>query len=299
MPLTQAALRSTCPAFRRITRLQWLPLLLVLGGCAQWQGLLHPQPKVAPAPPAPPPAPVAAPAPPPVELHPLAWIVNKQLQHGHYEEGERYLQRYLEAHPDDRAALALLRQLTEDPRQRLGPPAQVHVVQAGESFSTLAKRYLGDGGQFLILARYNGSDDPSRLWVGQKVKLPKARSGAEPVAAAAPAKAPVDTAATRSQALQRESLSLLRAGQETQALAKLDSALKEDPGLASDSGGKGSLRQQVVSTCHERAIVLYRDQKLAPAIALWDRVLEIEPGYEPAIAYRARALELQRRLKQL
>ncbi|MEW5836673.1 MAG: LysM domain-containing protein [Pseudomonadota bacterium] len=280
-------------------RLPWLPLLLALGGCAQWQALLHPQPKVAPAPAPPPPAPVAAPAPPPVELHSLAWIVNQQLQHGHYEDGARYLRRYLEAHPDDHAAEALLRQLTDDPRQRLGPPAQVHVVQAGESFSTLAKRYLGDGGQFLILARYNGSDDPSRLWVGQKVKLPKARAGAESRSMATVPKAPADPATARSQALQRESLSLLRAGQETLALAKLDSALKEDPGLASDSGDAGSLRQQVVSTCHERAIVLYRDQKLAPAIALWDRVLEIEPGYEPAIAYRARALELQRRLKQL
>lgn len=280
-------------------RLVWLPMLLALGGCAQLQGLLHPPPKVAPAPPAPPPAPVAAPAPPPVELHPLAWIVNRQLQRGHYEEGERYLRRYLEAHPDDRAAEDLLHQLTDDPRERLGPPAQVHEVQAGESFSTLARRYLGDGRQFLILARYNGSDDPSRLWVGQKVKLPKSRRGAVRPAAPAVAEASSGSAAVRSQALQRESLSLLRAGRETQALAKLDDALKEDPGLASDRGAADALRQQLVSTCHERAIVLYRDQKLTPAIALWDRVLAIEPGYEPAIAYRARALELQRRLKQL
>ncbi|WP_241762694.1 LysM peptidoglycan-binding domain-containing protein [Dyella ginsengisoli] len=298
MSLSHADSSSThAPGMAR--RLVWLPMLLALGGCAQLQGLLHPPPKVAPAPPAPPPAPVAAPAPPPVELHPLAWIVNRQLQRGHYEEGERYLCRYLEAHPGDRAAEDLLHQLTDDPRERLGPPAQVHEVQAGESFSTLARRYLGDGRQFLILARYNGSDDPSRLWVGQKVKLPKSRRGAVRPAAPAVAEASSGSAAVRSQALQRESLSLLRAGRETQALAKLDDALKEDPGLASDRGAADALRQQLVSTCHERAIVLYRDQKLTPAIALWDRVLAIEPGYEPAIAYRARALELQRRLKQL
>ena len=282
----------------RGARLPWWPLLLTLGGCAQIQGLMHPPPKAAPVPAAVPAPAAPAPAPPAVELHPLAWIVNEQLQHGHYADGERYLRRYLQAHPGDRAAEALLRQLTDDPRQRLGPPVQVHVVQAGESFSTLARRYLGDASQFLILARYNGSDDPSRLWAGQKVKLPKTHAGGTAHAAVEQAATPADPAA-RSQALQRESLALLRAGQEAQALATLDRALQADPGLASDRGGAEALQRKLVSACHERAIVLYRDQQLAPAIALWDRVLAIRPDYEPAIAYRARALELQRRLKQL
>lgn len=289
---------SASSARLRGASLRLWPLLLALGGCAQIQGLIHPPPKAAPVPAAAPAAAAPPPAAPAVELHPLAWIVNEQLQHGHYADGERYLRRYLQAHPGDRAAEALLRQLTDDPRQRLGPPAQVHVVQAGESFSTLARRYLGDASQFLILARYNGSDDPSRLWAGQKVKLPKAHAGGAAQAAAQQAAAPADPAA-RSQALQRESLALLRAGQETQALATLDRALRADPGLASDRGGAEALQRELVSACHERAIVLYRDQQLAPAIALWDRVLAIRPDYEPAIAYRARALELQRRLKQL
>ncbi|MBU6249207.1 MAG: LysM peptidoglycan-binding domain-containing protein [Xanthomonadaceae bacterium] len=297
MPPIPAVTPASSARLRR-ARLPWWALLLALGGCAQIQGLMHPSPKPVAAPAAPPPAAAPTPAPPAVELHPLAWIVNEQLQRGHYADGERYLRRYLQAHPGDRAAEALLRQLTDDPRQRLGPPAQVHVVQAGESFSTLARRYLGDASQFLILARYNGSDDPSRLWAGQKVKLPRAHAGATVHAAAQPAVTPADPAG-RSQALQRESLALLRAGRESQAVAVLDRALRVDPGLASDRDGAEALRQALVSACHERAIVLYRDQQLAPAIALWDRVLTIRPDYEPAIAYRARALELQRRLKQL
>jgi hypothetical protein len=44
--------------------------------------------------------------------------------------------------------------------------------------------------------------------------------------------------------------------------------------------------------------VLYRDQHLDEAIALWDRVLAIEPDFEPAVVYRARAVELKQRLKQ-
>ena len=56
--------------------------------------------------------------------------------------------------------------------------------------------------------------------------------------------------------------------------------------------------KDLVATFHQRAIVLYRDQQLDPAIALWDRVLAIDPGYEPATVYRTRALELKQRLKQ-
>lgn len=280
-----------------------LLLLLSLAGCAQWQGMWHHKPAVTVTP-APAPAPVAAPAPAQVPLHPLAWIVNEQLQHGHYEAGEQDLRALLAAHPEDRAARAMLGQLTDDPRRRLGPPGAVHVVQPGESYSTLAQRYLGDANLFLILARYNHSTDPSRLWAGQKLHLPvssRHSGAAEGVAAASSTgRAPkVDPRAARSQRLQRESLSLLASGRDADALARLDRALADDPGLASDEGAAAPLRQQLVASCHERAIVLYRDQKLAPAIALWDRVLTIEPGYEPAIAYRARALELQRRLKQL
>jgi tetratricopeptide (TPR) repeat protein len=55
----------------------------------------------------------------------------------------------------------------------------------------------------------------------------------------------------------------------------------------------------VLNNYHQRAIVLYRDQKLDQAIALWDHVLAIDPGYEAATVYRTRALELKHRLKQL
>ncbi|HTM29615.1 MAG TPA: LysM domain-containing protein, partial [Rhodanobacter sp.] len=59
-----------------------------------------------------------------------------------------------------------------------------------------------------------------------------------------------------------------------------------------------ALRSQLLDSYHERAIVLYRDQQLDQAIVLWNRVLAIAPGYEPAVVYRARALELKQRLRQ-
>jgi tetratricopeptide (TPR) repeat protein len=290
------------------TGLSLMAVLLMLGGCAQFDRLRHrgDHATSAPAAPAPAPAPVA-PAEPVAPVRPLGSIINDDLQHGRYAEGEAALRAYLVEHPKDRLAQSMLRQLTADPQRTLGPAGSSHVVQAGESYSTLAQRYLGDAHLFLILARYNGSTQPALLREGQKLRLPASRraAGDESTAsagAAAPtsaARALIESPAARSQRLQRESLDLLDAGRDTEALARLDAALAEDPGLASDRGSAATLRQRVVARCHQRAIVLYRDQKLEPAIALWDRVLAVDPSYEPALAYRARAQELQRRLKQL
>ena len=233
----------------------------------------------------------------------LATIINGDLQHGRYAAGEQALHRYLAEHPDDRAAQATLRQLTVDPRQALGRVSRTHIVQAGESWSTLAARHLGDARQFLVLARYNGSTDPSLLRVGDTVQLPQTATPAADVttsgeASSAPAPASESTSA-KARRLQSESLSLLAQGQRPQALARLDAALTLDPRLKPAPGkAAAALRKEVLAGYHQRAIVLYRDQQLDPAIALWDRVLAIDPGYEPATVYRTRALELKQRLKQ-
>ena len=245
----------------------------------------------------------------------LGEIINGDLQQGHYAEGERALRQYLAAHPGDRAAQAMLHQLTVDPARELGARSRSYTVQPGDSYSTLAARYLGDAQRFLILARYNGSTDPSVLRTGQTLRLPLA--AAPPgVAASAPAAAakvdavipaisaapgagvPGESATAKASRLQRESVSLLAQGHKDQALAQLDEALSLDPHLKPSNPQAAAMRQQLLAAYHQRAIVLYRDQKLDPAIALWDHVLAIEPSYEPAVIYRARALELKQRLKQ-
>ena len=246
----------------------------------------------------------------------LAAIVNDDLQVGHYAEGEQALREYLRQHPGDRAAQEMLRQLTVDPEQQLGRPSRPYEVQPGDSYSTLAARYLGDASQFLVLARYNGSTNPSLLRVGQMLRLPASaaavalpqegmppRAAADAPAGTAQAIIPATAAADASPAaqvrrLQQESAALLAQGQKAQALARMDQALTIDPRLKPAGAGPASLRKQLIASYHQRAIVLYHDQHLDPAIALWDRVLAIDPNYEPAVAYRARALELKQRLKQ-
>jgi len=252
---------------------------------------------------------------------PLSTITSTYLLHGRYAEGEQRLRQYLAKYPSDRAAQGLLRQLTADPKTVLGAQSRSYGVQAGDSYSTLAARHLGDSNLFLILARYNGSTNPSSLRVGDAVRLPLAgarvalssdgsakASGASrgTVASVAPAVAPLiapssapagESPSAKAQRLQAESNALLSQGQKDQALARLDEALTLDPHLT--PAGNQALRGQLLASYHERAVVLYRDQKLDRAIALWDRVLAIDPGYERAVIYRARAVELQQRLKQI
>ena len=125
----------------------------------------------------------------------LAAIVKHQLQRGHYAEGEKALRAYLAQHSGDRLAQDLLQQLTGDPMEMLGRDSRPYVVQAGDSYSSLAERYLGDAGRFLVLARYNGSSNPSILQLGGTLRLPTSAPAAmraeraatgEPAAPAAP-----------------------------------------------------------------------------------------------------------------
>lgn len=243
-------------------------------------------------------------------------IIN-ELQLGHYSDGEQDLRQYLLLHPGDRPAQAMLRQLTVDPKQALGSRSRTYAVQAGDSYSTLAARYLGDPGSFLILARYNGSTNPSMLRVGETVHLPLSRSGTPSAAgvaqsgsnaagsgsdtlAVSESTAPdMELPSAKAQRLQRESLSLLDQGRNDQALARLGEALSIEPRLKPVGPQAAALREQLLASYHEHAIVLYRDQQLDQAITLWDRILAINPNYEPAVIYRARALDLKHRLKQI
>jgi tetratricopeptide (TPR) repeat protein len=280
--------------------------LFGIGGCAR----LDRRSSVVVTPPTSSVAPTEAP-----EERSLGSIVNNELQRGHYADGENALRRYMKQHPGDRAAQAMLRQLTADPRQMLGDRSRPHVVQAGDSYSTLAARYLGDPNLFLILARYNDSTNPSMLRAGETLRMPLSAKEGSPVAPAAVGNdgdssagtvattpsvtAPADESSmAKARRLQSESATLLDQGHKDQALARLDEALAIDPRLKPANAGTATLRTDLLGSYHERAIVLYRDQKLEQAIALWNRVLAIDPGYEPAIVYRARAVELQQRLKQ-
>lgn len=70
-----------------------------------------------------------------------------------------------------------------------------------------------------------------------------------------------------------------------------------EAGPAADHGDEA--RAALVADYHRQALVHFRNQRLDEALALWDRALALDPGFEPALGYRARALELKRRLEHL
>lgn len=280
---------------------------------------------------------------PPADRRSLDAIL-EDLQRGGYAHGRRDLARYLERHPDDMVARAVMRQLTADPEEMLGDESHEYTVRPGDSYSALAGRHLGDAGLFLILARYNESENPSALRVGETLRLPgQARpndagraSGADegeparqqldraPIpsqrTAAAlalpdaplpsfqsadddreanePTSSPNDSE-TRAERLQGEALDLLADDRPEAALERFEAALAEDEDIEPAASRAPALRERLVDEYHQQAILRYRNQDLNEAIALWDRVLAIDPGFEPARTYRARARELQRRVDQL
>lgn len=270
------------------------------------------------------PAPAASTAPPPVVDNapapeslpdlPLATIVKKDLQTGHYDDGEKALRHYLQTHPNDRRAQSLLHQLTVDPVQMLGSPARTHTVNVGESYSTVAAHYLGDANLFLVLARYNNATNPSLLRSGATLKLPASQKRISGVADVATSSTPAtvgtdvtahpsdpsrtESSAQKARKLESQSVALYQQGNKDRALDLLDQALTLDPKLPPSGSVSAGMRKELVANYHQRAIVLYRDQHLDQAIALWNRVLAMDPSYEPAAVYRARALELKQRLQQ-
>ena len=84
-------------------------------------------------------------------------------------------------------AQGLLEQLDADPKGALGDKNFDYTLRSGDTMSIVAERYLGDPLKFYILARYNGIDNPSRVHVGQSIKVPGAARTPTSTTAAAPA----------------------------------------------------------------------------------------------------------------
>lgn len=163
------------------------------------------------------------------------------LSAGKESDARAELQAALVASPRDATAQAFLRQIETDPVVLLGEASQPYVVQAGDTMSGLAGRFLNDSLMFYALSRYNGLSSPNALAVGRTLKIPlTAKAPAtsatlttlpEP-AAAAKAIDPAKANAIRLQALQ-----LLNTGEVLRAVALLREAVSldgTDPAIRKD-----------------------------------------------------------------
>ncbi|MEJ2402662.1 MAG: LysM peptidoglycan-binding domain-containing protein [Candidatus Thiodiazotropha sp.] len=115
-----------------------------------------------------------APPPPPDNLSPTKRVrkAMQLLQNGEYEQARDQLNWALQEKPNLQIASQLLEQLDADPIDYLGLKNFFYDVQPGDSLSLIAKKFLDDPMKFVILARYNKLDNPSRLAPGQRIRVP-------------------------------------------------------------------------------------------------------------------------------
>ncbi|MCU7890718.1 MAG: LysM peptidoglycan-binding domain-containing protein [Candidatus Thiodiazotropha sp. (ex Ustalcina ferruginea)] len=96
----------------------------------------------------------------------------QQLEHGDYENAHNQLTWALQEKPTLQIATNLLQQMEADPIEYLGLKSFFYDVESGDSLSIISKKFLNDPLKFVILARYNKLDNPSKLAPGQRIRVP-------------------------------------------------------------------------------------------------------------------------------
>ncbi|MES9825587.1 MAG: LysM peptidoglycan-binding domain-containing protein [Candidatus Thiodiazotropha endolucinida] len=96
----------------------------------------------------------------------------QQLEQGDYENARLQLTWALQEKPTLQIATNLLEQMDADPIDYLGMKSFFYDVEPGDSLSIIAKKFLNDPLKFVILARYNKLENPSKLAPGQRIRVP-------------------------------------------------------------------------------------------------------------------------------
>jgi hypothetical protein len=96
----------------------------------------------------------------------------EKLENGEEGQALAELNAYLVSVPNSNSARNLIAQISTDSSQYF--PAENFIVnlKSGASLSTLAKKYLGSALKFYALAKYNNIANPSRVNIGQEIKIP-------------------------------------------------------------------------------------------------------------------------------
>ena len=234
------------------------------------------------------------------------------LEGGNAGQARAELIAYLEEKPRSAVARDLLRQIEAGPLEYYPSEYREIALASGESLSTLAQRYLGDVYQFHALAKYNNIAEPRRLRAGQTLRIPLTDTAiaafavdddpeatAREVAARAEAAAEQAAAAKESTAADSSPADAVAEAGEAEVTAGAaveDAEVLPQPALAPTVAQAPTANP---ADLHREALNAFRAQNLEKAINLWDQVLTLDPEHENAGLYRAQAVELQNRLRQL
>jgi hypothetical protein len=260
-----------------------LVLALALGGCAR-----EPAIQAAPAPPAEAPPLPPPPPPPPVPYSPeqartLTREALEPLQAGDEATARTMLEQAQKHDPAYELPKRLLQQITGDPQRDYGAASFPYRVERGDTLATIAQRFLNDKYLFYALAKYNDIKVPRSLQVGQTLRI----WGKAP--RMAPAKVPPPDLAETGKAEHKRDAPPVAV---EPAKAKSDLAKNDD---ATRLAAADARREQAV-TLHREATAELSRQNLCRAIALWDRVVELDPEQKLAHVKRAQALDLREKL---
>jgi hypothetical protein len=171
------------------------------------------------------------------------------LEKGEWKKARKLLVKQMAKAPGNLEAAKLLRQIDGDPKVLLGTSNFAYKARSGDSYRSLARRYLGDEMMFYGLARYNGVSKPDELQPGAMLRIPGTIAVAEPKPAIAKPerpgrtvqKPPVGSASAKSaapraqsstalaSALRRQGLSALQRGRPAVAVGYLERAAAADP----------------------------------------------------------------------
>ena len=118
------------------------------------------------------------------EITPVQRVQNaiELLKVGDVGQAQLELEAVLKEEPDNKIALNLQHQIESEPKHYFTTKTKIrnYVVQPGDSFSTLAMRFLESPLEFHILAKLNNYADPTQLKVGQIIKIPTEAPEIEP-----------------------------------------------------------------------------------------------------------------------
>lgn len=145
----------------------------------------------------------------------------------------------------------MLESIEGDPQAMLGAKSFTYTTKPGDTFPSLAQRFLGNRDKFYALARYNGIDNPSELIAGRTLRIPgdepraappPPKPRATPPTAAKPAAKPTTKPAAkaakpaanpaRANQLRAQGLAALNRGQVDRAVVLLHQATAANPGNA-------------------------------------------------------------------
>jgi tetratricopeptide (TPR) repeat protein len=254
------------------------------------------------------PATAATPEVPAAEARPmaarLALQAVDQLQVGDEAGARATLDQALKLDPANDLAKNLLAQINADAQRELGATFWRYTVQPGESLSRLAQQYMGDRFRFWILAKYNDITNPSRVSVGQVVKIPGRQPATPPPVVATPEPPPVkapEPEAPKVDAVadaMKRGADMEKSGNLEAAYATYNEVVARYPTNTDAVKKRDTTKASLIRTLDRDASQAFQRQNLDLAITKWDRILELDPNNRKARLERERALDLKKRMAE-